>query len=170
MRLPVRYTHARALDLSHASRSDRTLSVTQIGCRGRRTQTCIGSSPSGVKDRIRQKKGNACTGETRDKKRVQPKSRAPSTLLTRIGTSALGILTRRGDDWSYSRTYKDTPWDTASNTSSQASQLLDRQTRKRVMQGARGIFLPNSPVVSSPAMYLDLSWLISKEPDCNSVI
>lgn len=32
-------THARALDLSHASRSDRTLSVTQIGCRGRCTQT-----------------------------------------------------------------------------------------------------------------------------------
>lgn len=115
--------------------------------------TCIGPSPSGVRDRIRQKKGNTCTRETSP---AQIKSAFP--LLTGIGTSALGVLTRRGDGWSCGRAYKNTPWDTA-NPSSHASQSLDRQTRKHTMQGTRSILLPNVPMVSSSTRYLYLKLL-----------
>ncbi|KAL6700517.1 hypothetical protein J3F84DRAFT_358402 [Trichoderma pleuroticola] len=84
---------------------------------------------------------------------VQIKSAFP--LLTRIGTSALGILTRRGDGRSYSWAYKATPWDTI--------QLIHPLTPLNCWTGKPGSVLCKGPEVFSglilqsffsPARYL----------------
>lgn len=105
-------THARALDLPQANRSDRTPSVAQIGCRDRPQDSPLRRcEPDRAEKGKKEKKkhclyGNAMGNKGRQGKRNGPRQiKKALPLLIRIGTSNKRMKRKR-DGWNCVCAYK----------------------------------------------------------------